>query len=70
MVLQSDELAGKMRYMSRKKNSRIKQILREHWDDFYEKHQKHIRPVVVREVTKVLKCMDIANGYTEYRCVK
>ena len=46
----------------------IKQIYKENWETFYESHKEQIRPVVVREVEKMLKCMDIEHGYTEYKC--
>jgi hypothetical protein len=54
--------------MDKRRRHVIKEIFRDHWDDFYEAYKDKIRPVVVHEVEKMLKCMDIQHGYTEYRC--
>ena len=51
-------------------NHIIKEIFKEHWEPFHESHKEQIRPVVVREVEKMLRCMDIEYGYTEYKCYK
>ena len=48
----------------------IKEIFRKNWGAFYKSHKDQIRPVVVREVEKMLKCMDIEHGYKEYKCVR
>ncbi|MHB1128196.1 MAG: IS91 family transposase [Bacillota bacterium] len=44
----------------------LKEIFREHWVDFKASHK--VREVVSAEVNKTLKCRDMTEGYTEYRC--
>lgn len=39
-----------------------------HWDRFYEKHKKRIRPVVVKEIEKFRKCGDSRSGFTLFAC--
>lgn len=46
----------------------IKKIFRDHWENFKKKYENRIRYSVKKEIKKMLKCMDISNGYVEYRC--
>jgi hypothetical protein len=46
----------------------IKKIFNDHWDAFENKYGDRIRPSVKKEIKKMLKCMDISNGYIEYKC--
>ena len=47
----------------------IKQILKENWADFYDRHKDMIRPVVVENVEKVMACGDKnILGYNTYVC--
>jgi hypothetical protein len=47
----------------------IKQILKDNWDWFYDKHRDRIRTNVVSEVKKVLACKDVdILGYSTYAC--
>ena len=47
----------------------IKQIFKDNWSWFYAKHKDNIRPVVAREVEKVLACKDVEKlGYSVYGC--
>ncbi len=47
----------------------IKQIFQENWDDFYKENKKHIRPVVVENVKKVMSCGDKdIIGHNTYVC--
>lgn len=48
----------------------IKRIFRDHFEQFVSKYKKIIRPVVIKEVEKMLDCGKIENGYLEYKCVK
>lgn len=45
----------------------IKQIFKDHWDDFCLIHT-NIRPTVFAEVKKALECGDISKGYAFYYC--
>jgi hypothetical protein len=44
----------------------FKQIFSEQWEPF--KSENKIRPVVEKEVEKMLKCKEISNGFMEYLC--
>ncbi len=46
----------------------IKRIFNDHWDEFLEMFGHNVRPVVVKEVEKMLGCGLIENGYAEYEC--
>jgi hypothetical protein len=46
----------------------IKQIFTDHWPEFEKKYEKRIRPVVKKEVEKLLRCGDLDYGYIEYNC--
>ena len=46
----------------------IKQVFVDHWGNFEEKYDERIRPVVKKEVEKLLRCGDIDYGHTEYTC--
>lgn len=48
-------------------NFTIKQILKDHWHSFLSSYP-NIRPVVVREVEKVLSCGEPSGGYAMYCC--
>ena len=52
------------------KKSKLRIILEENWDGFYKKYRNRIRPNVIDEVKKVMKCKDISNGYIELKCDK
>lgn len=45
----------------------IKQILKDHWDSFYENYP-NVRPVVIDEVDRVLSCGDPKMGFALYKC--
>ncbi|MCB8817873.1 transposase zinc-binding domain-containing protein [Desulfosporosinus shakirovi] len=44
----------------------IKQIFTEQWEKF-EANNK-VRDIVSEEINKMLKCRDLSEGYSEYRC--
>ncbi len=44
----------------------LKKIFEQHWMDFEASHQ--VRGVVSSEINKMLRCRDMNEGYTEYRC--
>lgn len=44
----------------------IKEIFTDKWADFEKRYT--VRPVVSKEVSKMLKCRDISQGYSEYCC--
>lgn len=48
----------------------IKKIFADHWDEFLERFGHRVRPVVVKEIKKILGCGSFANGYAEYQCEK
>ena len=48
--------------------SKLRRILEENWNEFYKKYKNRIRPSVIAEVKKVMKCKDISNGYIELKC--
>lgn len=53
----------------RKVRFKIKDILKDHWNDFINKYKSlNIRDVVFKNVNKVLKCKTFSLGYTEYEC--
>ena len=39
-------------------NYTIKEIFKDNWSWFFEKHQANIRPVVIENVEKILACGD------------
>lgn len=55
------------------KNYQTKELFEEYWDDFSnyaeEKHYE-IRPVVSKEIDKMLKCKTPELGYSVYKCPK
>jgi len=49
----------------------IKQIFKDNWNWFYDKHQDNIREVVVENVKKIMSCGDKDKlGYSLYACKK
>lgn len=48
----------------------IKKIFSEHWDEFLNRFGHKVRPVVIKEIKKILGCGLFANGYAEYQCEK
>jgi len=48
----------------------IKRIFADHFDEFMNRFGHKVRPVVVKEVKKILECGSFANGYAEYQCEK
>jgi len=48
----------------------IKQIFSDHWDEFLNRFGSRVRPVVIKEIKKILGCGSFANGYAEYKCEK
>lgn len=48
----------------------IKKIFEDHWDEFLNRYGNRVRPVVIKEVKKMLGCGSFANGYAEYQCEK
>lgn len=53
----------------RKVRFKIKDILKDHWDNFINKYKSlNIRDVVFKNVNKVLNCKTFSLGYTEYEC--
>lgn len=47
----------------------IKQIFKDHWNDFVESNSKFkIRPIVFKEVNKVIYCGDFSQGHALYQC--
>lgn len=53
--------------MESKRGNKIRKIFKDHWEEFYNRYDNQIRPVVKAEVEKMLKCMDIEYGYTEFK---
>jgi ribosomal protein L37AE/L43A len=48
----------------------IKKIFADHFDEFMNRFGNRVRPVVIKEVKKILGCGSFANGYAEYKCEK
>src|SRR6266852_1735651 len=46
----------------------FKQILRDHWEVFWQRDGHHLRPEVAEVVEKMLGCGDPASGYSIYLC--
>lgn len=47
----------------------IKQILKDHWFNFVKSNSKFtIRPIVFKEVNKVIYCGDFSQGHALYQC--
>src|SRR3989344_4755586 len=47
----------------------LKQILQDHWPFFLAKYGDHVRPSIIEEVEKVMRCRDpLKAGYHLYRC--
>lgn len=47
----------------------IKQILKDHWSNFIKAYSHFkIRPIVFKEVNKVLNCGDFSQGHALYQC--
>ncbi len=45
----------------------IKQIFIDHWDEFSKEHN-NIREVVFHEVSKMIQCGSLENGFLEFKC--
>jgi hypothetical protein len=55
--------------MSNQSTFTIKQILKDHWSNFLKSNPNlQIRPVVLKEVDKVINCGDFSLGYALYLC--
>ena len=53
----------------RKVKFKIKDIFKDHWNNFVDKYKNiTIRDVVFKNVNKILKCKTFSLGYTEYEC--
>lgn len=48
----------------------IKKIFADHWDEFLCRFGQRVRPVVIKEIKKILGCGSFENGYAEYQCEK
>lgn len=46
----------------------IKKIFADHWDEFLNRFGDRIRPVIKKEVKKIIGCGSFENGYAEYQC--
>jgi hypothetical protein len=44
----------------------IKEIFRDHWDNFVDRFKDRIREVVIEDVRLMLNCGDITKGYFLY----
>ena len=44
----------------------IKKIFKDNWFEFESQYE--VRPIVKREVKKMVNCRELNRGYTEYRC--
>jgi len=50
-------------------NYTIKQIFKDNWPDFLEKHKNDIRPSIIENVDKMMNCGDIDKmGYSRFSC--
>lgn len=59
-----ETVSGKSKYT-------IKEILKDNWEWFYNKHKDAIRPAVVENVEKVIACGDKDKmGYSLFHCEK
>ncbi len=68
---EDDELFNEYRDLvnDRKVRFKIKDILKDHLNNFITKYKNlNIRDVVTKNVNKVLKCKAFSLGYTEYEC--
>lgn len=55
--------------MTKHSSFTIKQILQDHWFNFIKSNPNfHIRPVVFKEVNKVISCGDFSQGHALYQC--
>lgn len=68
---ENDELFNNYKDLvsDRKVRFKIKDIFKDHWDNFIIKYKNlNIRDVVFKNVNKILMCKSFALGYTEYEC--
>ena len=63
------EFYNKLSYKDRTINFRLKDIFSDHWDDFIKNNSNlNIRPVVLKEVNKMISCRTSELGYSVYEC--
>jgi hypothetical protein len=55
-----------MEYMSK---GILKQIFKDHWDEFTYLYGHRIRKNVYHEMNKMLRCGSLENGFIEFKCV-
>jgi hypothetical protein len=48
----------------------IKRIFSDHFKEFVQRYGDRVRPVVKKEIKKIIGCGNFENGYAEYQCEK
>lgn len=68
-MIEEVEFHNNMFYKDRNIKYRLKDIFADHWDNFIkENNNLNIRPVVLKEVDKIISCRTSELGYSVYEC--
>ena len=47
---------------------KVKDILKNHWEDFVSVYRNKLRPSIISNINKMLTCGSTVIGYNEYKC--
>ena len=68
-IIEKIDSFNKISYKDRTINFRLKDIFSNHWDNFLKNNSNlNIRPVVLKEVNKMISCRTSKLGYSVYEC--
>lgn len=68
-MIEEVEFHNNMFYKDRTIKYRLKDIFADHWDNFIKENKNlNIRPVVLKEVDKMISCRTSELGYSVYEC--
>ena len=68
-MIEKIDFYNKISYKDRTINFRLKDIFSDHWNNFVKNNSNlNIRPVVLKEVNKMISCRTSKLGYSVYEC--
>lgn len=68
-MIEEIDFYNKISYKDRTINFRLKDIFSDHWNNFLKNNSNlNIRPVVLKEVNKMISCRTSELGYSVYEC--
>ena len=69
-MIEEIDFYNKISYKDRTINFRLKDIFSDHWNNFLKNNSNlNIRPVVLKEVNKMISCRTSELGYSVYECL-